>query len=194
MKNKYVLKLIILKIIYNMTKLSDFYMGINIIERFCKINNIKIPNIIKTIEIPGAGYYEFNKPNTIFIDINKCDKMTKKNNPMMIYESTVIGTMLHEFGHYIHFKLFPYLTKKWVKIKNEPHIHYYQMSIDEDIAECMRLCILNPTIIKNGRINRFNILAKLLILDVVYTPIDIVKTYNKKYEKVDIDKWELFLV
>lgn len=178
-----------------MAKLDEFYMGISIVNEFCRLNKIKTPHVVTDDKIAGAGYYAFDKPDTIYINLKNCGKTSKYNNPMMIYESTIVGTILHEFGHYLHFSVFPELSKKWKNIKNEPHIHYYQMNIDEDIAECIRLSILNPSHIRKGRPVRYTILKNLLIIDsAIYTPYDIVKSYNKKYEKIDIDKWELFLV
>lgn len=113
---------------------------------------------------------------------------------MMVYENTVIGTMLHEFGHYLHFNFHKKLTRKFESIRKEPMVHYYERNIDEDIAECIRIAILNPRRLSAGRQKRYRILADIFVLDVIYTPVEIVKAYNRKQEKIDIDAWELFLV
>ena len=177
-----------------MTKLDEFIMGCRIIKEFCRLNKIKQPKMEISEEIEHVGYYSFSTPDTIYVNPKMCNKSSKKNNPMMVYENTVVGTMLHEFGHYLHFTYYPKLAKTWDKIKNEPLVHYYQRQIDEDIAECIRLAILNPSRLAKGRKKRFAILSKMFVLDVAYTPLSIVESYDKKHEKLDIGKWELFLV
>ena len=179
-----------------MSKKEELELGKKIIEYFCNLNNMHLPKIIVTNKIAGAGYYQFDKPDTLFIDLKKCDKMTIKNHPAMIYENTVIGTLLHEFGHYIHFRYFPKLTQAWRKFKTEPHIHYHEREINEDIAECIRIYILLSPRLYFGRPERNAQLDKIFNNPeyMSYCPMSIFTLYDKKHEKVDIDDWESFLV
>lgn len=177
-----------------MTKLEEFDIGCNIISEFCKNNSLRVPEIVISDEIEHIGYYRFDRPDTIYVNVKRCNRTSSKDHPMMIYETNVIGTMLHEFGHYVHFRLFPGLTKKFNAIKNEPFIKFWERSVDEDIAESIRLFVLNPAILALGRKKRFDILSKLMLHGVGYNTLSVYDSYDKKNEKIDIDKWELFLV
>lgn len=177
-----------------MTKLEEFDIGCGIISEFCKNNGIKVPEIIISDEIEHIGYYRFDRPDAIYVNVKRCNRTSKNDHPMMIYETNVIGTMLHEFGHYVHFRLFPWLTKKFSAIKNEPFIKFWERSVDEDIAESIRLFVLNPSLMEKGRTKRFAILSKLMCHGVVLNALPVYHLYDKKNEKIDIDKWELFLV
>lgn len=176
-----------------MTKKEEFKLGYQIIMNFCIVNNIKIPSIIVTTKIKYLGYYHLKKPSNIFINLKKCDRISKKKHPAMIHECTIIGTMLHEFGHYLHYGYFPKLTKKFKKIKKEPIIHYFERDIEEDIAESIRLFILHPARLVDGRQKRYEILNKIFI-NRRYYPLSLYALYNEKHEKIDIDRWNKFLV
>jgi hypothetical protein len=177
-----------------MTKLDEFKIGCNIIQYFCNINNIQAPAIVATENIKHMGFYDFDTPNYIYVNLKKCKKTSKNNHPMMVYENTIIGTMLHEFGHFLHFQLFPKLTDKFKKFNREPLLHYREMDIEEDIAECFRLFILHPQRLHKGRPKRFDLLCKYVHLDSYTMSCNLYDTYKEKNEKLDIKQWELFLV
>lgn len=177
-----------------MKKSEEFNQGCNIIKGFCAKNNIEVPNFIITDKINHLGFYDFDYPNNIYINLKKCKKQNSKNHPMMIYENTIIGTLIHEFGHLLHYKHFPKLTKAFKKIKKEPLIHYRQMDIEEDIAESFRLFILHPKRMLYGRCERFNLIDKCTPVDSYTYKYDLYETYKPKNELVNVEAWESFLV
>lgn len=177
-----------------MTKKEEFNIGRQIIDTFCSINNIMKPLTVISDKINHLGYYAFDTPDTVFINLKKCNRTTRRNHPGMVYESTIIGTMLHEFGHYIHFTHYTELTKRWKHVKNEPFIHYYENDIIEDIAENIRMFIAYPESIQQGRPKHNKILKKIFNTDMCYIPDHIRQLYDITYEKVDMSKWQRFLV
>lgn len=178
-----------------MTKSFILEYGKVAIKYFCHEHEIAVPKVIATTKISHLGFYDYDAPDTLYINLNKCDKGFRDNHPMMIYETTIVGTIIHEFGHYLHYTHLPKrFTKHWIKtLKKEPFIHYRQMDVDEDIAEAIRLFILNPKRLIDGRPLKAELLKKYFNIDKFYNLGTIVKTY--KIEKdIDIDKWEKFLI
>lgn len=189
-----------------MTNLEEFKIGEEIITDFCNLNCIVIPNIIQTEFICTLGHYSFNHPDSIFINIIDNDKiayheqMSFNNHPAMIYETTIIGTMLHEFGHYLNYTKFIKLINKFNEIENEPIIHYNERKLEEDIAESIRLFIINPARLASGRPERYKILFKYLkhrpyqYYDSIENiePVYLSELYNNEREKLNINDWNAF--
>ena len=132
-----------------------------ILKEFCLLNNIKTPRCIIDNTIDEFGVYYTNNISTIFINLDKCKLSNSKLTHGSIKEYTIIGVLIHEFAHLLHYQYhYDVLHKSFKKLK-EPLIHYFERDIEEDIAESIRLFILNPTLLEEGRPKRYKILNKL---------------------------------
>lgn len=132
-----------------------------IIKQFCDANNIKVPKCRVQKLDKGLGVFKPSKPNFIFVDIEKCRVSNKRLNATFIKDKTICGVIIHEFAHYIHLNHHYSYLKNCFKRLKEPLIHYFESDIDEDIAESIRLFILNPTLLKEGRPKRYKILSRI---------------------------------
>jgi hypothetical protein len=144
-------------------KLNEYKDAKSIIKSFCVLNNIKLPicKINNDINYLGEYLIKSNKSNSIYINLNKCKKSTKLNTSALIKDKTISGVLIHEFAHYLHYVYFYNLLNKKFKNLKEPLIHYFEIDIEEDIAESIRLFITNPTLLKEGRPKRYKILNDL---------------------------------
>ncbi len=153
-------------------KKKELVRAKQIVNKFCSVNQIKFPVIKTKNDLDSFGCY-FHESNEIYINLGDCDLSTKRNNPGMTRENTITGCLAHELGHYLHFMYHSrYLTTKFKTLK-EPLINYWETQIKEDIAESIRLFIINPTLLEEGRPKRYKILHGIFdpITDTHYTEV-----------------------
>lgn len=131
-----------------------------IIKNFCSVNKIKTPKTYVKNELNHYGEYLVDGSNRLFLNVKMCKKSNKINRNDWIVDKTVKGVLIHEFGHYIHLKYKKRELSSSFKRLKEPTVHFYETDIDEDIAESIRLFILNPTLLKLGRPKRYSILKR----------------------------------
>ena len=132
----------------------------NLIKKFCILNEINIPITRIKNDLDCLGCYYDDGSRNIYVNLKITVLSSNRNNPAMIKESTITGAIVHEFAHYIH-----YTTKRNILIDSfkklkEPLVNYWENEIEEDIAESIRLFILNPSLLKEGRPIRYKILNK----------------------------------
>lgn len=155
-----------------------------IIRNFCKLNNI-IPPITKVKNnLDCLGCYHDDGSRDIYINLEATGLASKRNNPAMTRENTIIGSLVHEFAHYIHYitpALRVPLKNKFEKLK-EPLTHYWEIDIEEDIAESIRLFVLNPSLLQEGRPKRYKILSRY------FKPIKSAKHYTELLKGLDLQK------
>lgn len=147
----------------NKSKLNELRNAKNLIKNFCIINNIQTPKTYIKNELNHLGEYLVDGSNRIYVNIKKCAKSNKTTRPDWIIDNTIQGVLTHEFGHYLHIKHKKKELNNSFKRLKEPTIHYHETDIDEDIAESIRLFILNPVLLKLGRPKRYDILKRHFI-------------------------------
>lgn len=139
-------------------------------------NRVTLQGLKPSIQIDETvsyfGYYPIDKKDwsTLFINLKKCELSRPRNRPGYILDHTIVGVAAHEFGHMLHIRgygmgkgfLYPILNKRFKLLRRESLIHYREMNIEEDIAEAIRLFILNPRLLERGRPMRFAILSEYL--------------------------------
>lgn len=134
--------------------------GINIINKFCELNNIPIPKISFTTDKHEKfhGFYVWNS-SEITIIINRCTKPAlnpgfKWSFPHYFVDRTVLGVICHEFGHYLH----EYLGFPRMKKLGEP-ITGYEPDVYERFAETIRIFLTNPDLLKQYNKKRYDFLT-----------------------------------
>lgn len=143
-----------------MTKLQELKYAKNVIKKFCNLNNLKTPTCHIDNTLVEYGVYYTNHKSKIYLNFNKCKASSKRISSASIKENTITGVLVHEFAHLLHYQNFySELNSSFKKLK-EPLIHFFEMDIEEDIAESIRLFILNPTLLEEGRPKRYKILSK----------------------------------
>lgn len=108
-------------------------------------------------DMAKCGYYP-NLASTIYVNLRECKLTSRFRDPGMIKDHTIIGVLAHELGHYLQQTQFPAIRGRFRRL-SEPMIHYFERNIDEDIAESIRLYILNPSLLRDGRPKRHAILS-----------------------------------
>lgn len=143
-----------------MTKEKELKYAKSIIKEFCSLNTIKTPICCIDNNIEEYGVFYTKHKRKIFLNFNKCKASSKRISSSTIREKTITGVLIHEFAHLLHYNLFySQLNSSFKKLK-EPLIHFREMDIEEDIAESIRLFILNPSLLHEGRPKRYKILSK----------------------------------
>jgi hypothetical protein len=123
------------------------------------------------------GWYWFG---TLFVNVKKSRVPVKVPGfawSFTGYKSdlTLPGVLAHEMGHHVHFRLenrhpaaavFSRQLQVYIKtvVDAEPPVSGYEPNLHEAFAEMMRLFILNPMLLKEGRPKRYTLLADVLNL------------------------------
>ena len=162
-------------------KIKELNRAKRVIKKFCIINKIPIVIIRIKNDLDGLGCYP-NGSRNIYINLELTTITSSRNNPAMIRENTITGTIIHEFAHYIHITTRRRILNNHFKKLKEPLINYWETDVEEDIAESIRLFILNPFLLKEGRPKRYNILSRY------FEPIKNVKHYSELFKGLNRQK------
>lgn len=143
-----------------MTKSKELKSAKNIIKEFCNLNNLKTPICCIDNSLEEYGAFYINHKRKIFLNFKKCKHSSKRITHSSINEKTITGVYVHEYAHLLHYNGFYGTLNKHFKKLKEPLIHFRETDIEEDIAESIRLFILNPSLLQEGRPKRYKILSK----------------------------------
>ena len=154
-------------------KHSELANATGLMRAFLDANTwVRMHGLEPRVEIDEAvsyyGYYPLGVDDweTMYVNLKKCELSTNRNRPGHVKDVTVTGVVMHEFGHMLHHRsyirgqgyLYAQLNRRFKQLRREPLIHFYGMEIEEDIAESIRMFILNPRLLEKGRPKRFAIL------------------------------------
>jgi hypothetical protein len=156
----------------NYDKVTAAAECIKLINSFCDFNSIPKPEINMNSKIYGYGQFT-HRTNKIDFNLKKCKVPVKAPGYSWSYtgykaDLTVAGVIAHEVGHYIDFlkgnkkELFSVSSRRNAAevlkvIIPEKSITSYSGNGDqyhvlsETIAESMKLFILNPDLLREGR-------------------------------------------
>lgn len=123
----------------------------------------------------GKGWYW---RGTLFVNLKKSRVPVKVPGFSWSYtgfkaDLTAPGVLAHESGHHVHFELERRLSPENRKAimdclgylrANEAPVSGYEPNLHEVMAEAMRLLILNPTLLRDGRPERYRFLTGHLAL------------------------------
>lgn len=170
-----------------MTKDNLISEALDILNKFCEINNIPMPKVslIEDKTKRYCGYYEHYSSN-IVVFTNKCATPAinpgfKWSYPHYFVDKTILGVTCHEFGHYVHEYLgHPNMGKLGNKITG------YEPNMFERFAESIKLFLTNPDLLKQYNPKRYDFLTNKLKLKPVYTTdwktqLNYYGDVNKKY-------------
>ena len=144
--------------------------ALDILKKFCELNDIPLPKIEFDINKKGGycGEY-FYKTKAIKIYPNACARpainpVRSWSFPGYFVDRTIFGVICHEFGHYVHHYLgSPRIGKFGLQITS------YEPNVDERFAETMKVFLTNPDLLKRYNPERYNYLTVKLGLKPVYT-------------------------
>lgn len=135
------------------------------ITEFCAFNpNIPIPEIVDTKALGRwFGMYKNNQPRRIFINVAKCRPITKKPGFVWTFpgykaDLTPAGVLAHEFGHLIDLHL-NFISRK-MNFRGESQVTSYEPNLSERFAEAIKVFILNPDLLRQGRPKRYEFMIE----------------------------------
>jgi hypothetical protein len=169
---------------------SDAFVVTNTIcEKFLLKNHLDFPHVVLNGELKQYkkskwthyGWYDF-QDKIVYVNIKKSRPPTKTPGfswsfPCSRSDLTVVGITAHEYGHHIHNcleekniisnkELFKILKK--IK-KVEKPVSGYEPNSYEMMAEMLRIFILNPTLLEEGRPIRWALLTESLKLNPIHS-------------------------
>jgi hypothetical protein len=135
----------------------------SLIQQFCTVNNIPVPKFVVNNRTDCFGFYR-RGTNTITVNEKLCKTPVKTPGFTWSYtgykaDLTVAGVWAHEFGHYVDNVLQQISSK--MNVKGESNVSSYEPNNSERFAESMKLFILNPDLLKQGRPKRYEFLTKI---------------------------------
>ena len=162
-------------------KIENSEYGKQLIVQFCQLNNLRAPEFVVNDKLPYFGHYVHNTTK-IVANIKRAKSPIKTPGFSWSYtgykaDLTAAGVWAHEFGHYVDFYLLKHISKKMKgAVKGESKVSSYEPNAAECFAESMKLFVLNPDLLKQGRPKRYKFLTETCGLRPVIT-----------------DKWEIVL-
>lgn len=135
-----------------------------------EMNDIKIPRFELRNRgtrsgrwIPGlTGYYQ---NGMVFVNLDACQVPGRGYSwPCGKSDRTPVGVVAHEVGHHVSKDLLISHDEYKNFVRGERPVSSYRPNVEEDIAEAMRLFILNPDLLKKGWPKRYKYLRDVLRL------------------------------
>lgn len=166
----------------NYDKKDAFEKGIELVTEFMNLNEIELPSEIRDSSTDGRkkagtlrvdyGYYE---SPTARVNVNLSRSRCPVKTPGFQWSYTAFksdltapGILAHEIGHHVH----DYLGSSYSRtvkgivheffehVKAEERVSSYEPNPYESWAEAMRLFILNPSLLQEGRPLRYDFFVK----------------------------------
>lgn len=169
-------------------KMLLFMQGFDIVEGFCKLNNIKAPACYITNSCkcesdmnPNklSGWYEVGKykdrtcqyPAMIHVDMKQCASPNPQYSwPAFKTDRTPLGVICHELGHHVYrLRGKKYIKKMAEVVTNEAAVSGYEPTVEEAFCEAFRVFVLNPDLLRKARPERFALLFEGFGLEPVET-------------------------
>lgn len=147
-------------------KVQAFSDAVALCREFLSLNGIAHPQFVpgpppikgkwkdRGLYVPSDG----TSPSRVFVDLKK--SVTPVRTPGFSWsfpgfkaDLTAVGVTAHETGHHVHESLG--YRDLWLAaqrmFKHEPRVSGYEPHLGESIAEALRLFILNPSLLREGR-------------------------------------------
>lgn len=147
-------------------------------DEFLEMNGLPLPSKVITTYKPGRGrkesrhgWYDYGD-QCLFVNLKKSRVPVKSPGFQWSYtgfksDLTGPGILAHEVGHHVDnlLKVCKKHKRELIHIRRVEHkLSGYEPNIAEQFAEMMRLFILNPTLLREGRPGRWAFLTKVLEL------------------------------
>lgn len=144
------------------TKLSGWNTAIVMAAEFCALNGLDLPTFINSkITYGYRGYYQSRR---IVVDVEGGTILPNRNPgfgwtfPGYKADLTALGVGCHEFGHYVQDALGWKLVNSAARVAGvlgEERVSGYEPNAGERFAECFRLFMTNPDLLRVGRPKRW---------------------------------------
>ena len=187
---------------YDYDKMNFYHKTIELSKYYCEVNSLRQPiisidtnNFIKSTGLYINQRYSKDGESKILIDFKRCKYPVKTPGFSWSFtgyksDKTISGVICHELGHHTHFSND---VRLWIdefdRLKSEDYLTSYHPSTSEDIAESIRLFILNPFLLKKLRPKRYFKLLDLGLKQITdydweailkYAPKEIINQCNKR--------------
>jgi len=140
------------------TSPGEILIANSLIRRFKEKNIIKF-NLTINIDflLVDSGIYIPSKPNNIYVNpdlalyITDEDSVNLKSFHGYINDCSLLGNVMHEFSHFLCYTIYEGILEEYEKefpINRLYLCEYSNENIDEEIAEIIRLYMLNPLLLK----------------------------------------------
>ena len=146
-------------------KQENLEYGRNTVNAFCTHNDLCPPKIKNATRTHDYGYYTWGS-STIFVNERLVRVPVKTPGFSWSYtgykaDLTGAGIIAHETGHYVDCLL--KMPSRRIKkiVKGEKCVSSYEPNAQEVFAESMKLFILNPDLLREGRPLRYAFLTSL---------------------------------
>lgn len=188
--------------IYTKRQLCE--MSINLIDKFCELNNIPKPKFdidweTGTTQTEGiaCGHFTFGT-DVLHLQPNRCANPNPNRDwPGFFYDRTCYGVMCHEFAHYVD-NLSPSLfnvkliSTELRQISNEPSFNKDPKDDYEYFADVFKLFVTNPDLLRITRPSVFKLLTETyklspIILEDYKTVLNKFSAPNKIFERIDLE-------
>lgn len=164
-------------------KATAFDDAVALCREFLDLNGLPHPEYIPT-QGPIEGrwkdfglYIDDGMRQRVWVNLKKSRPPTRTPGFSWSYtgskaDLTVPGITAHETGHHVQRVLGVRASNKVVKnaIKGEASVSGYEPHAGESFAEAMRLFILNPALLFEGRPRRWNLIEGLGLRPMHFTP------------------------
>jgi len=151
---------------------TNYYQGLEICQAFLDLNHVPHPEFtighLEEMDAGGAWGLYIPAEKKIITDVHQCVDAGSGNPDKDGWffscgrsDGTPMGVVAHETGHHVHFsKDISGMIKDLDGVTNkEPRVTPYEPNVYEAIAEMMRIFILNPELLKEGRPKRWKYLT-----------------------------------
>jgi hypothetical protein len=151
-----------------------FSAGVELMERFCRANNISIPEIVESSRPHDVGTCAYYRESTITIHVKSCSSIglagASWSFPGYFIDRTPYGVIQHELGHHVDC-LFgnaagAYYSDFSVRLhgeSGEEKLTNYCPNRAEWFAEMFRLFVTNPSLLEMLRPKTFALISARLV-------------------------------
>jgi hypothetical protein len=135
-------------------RMDLFERGKAHIFRWCTLNDVEGPAVIRSKEPSAFGTCAFYRDGYIHIDIGACAGIGRAGRawsyPGYTVDRTPYDVLAHELGHHMdqaHGAAGGLRSHEWRKLTQEPSISGYDPNDNEWFAEMFRLFVTNPSLL-----------------------------------------------
>lgn len=170
----------------NFDRTTAFVAAVVECRQFLALNAIDEPRFFVD-DLDSYGLYV--SPDTVYVNVRKTSKPVKKPGFRWSFtgykaDLTVYGVTAHETGHHVHVKLRRSRVNDLIyslQVDKEPPVSSYEPNMSELFAEAMKLFILNPDLLRQGRPRRYALFTRTLGLKPLHTaPAAVLKQHEHR--------------
>lgn len=138
---------------------GEILIANSLIKRFKEKNNINF-NLTINLDflLNDSGVYIPSKPTNIYVNpdlvvYNSYEENSEKINSYYGYinDCSLLGNVMHEFSHFLCYEIYQKIVDEYKKVFPKDRLYlceYSNENVNEEIAEIIRLYLINPLLLK----------------------------------------------